>query len=163
MAVAESVDDAAVDQGFRYRGNGIGNLSAKAYPSDAFAQAGGGCELPEAFHEGVDAPVVRSRVEAGEFDRAAYAIAAFVASCCDLRFKAFRHRLQAAGKPLKVAITSCARKLLTILNTMVRLERGLIVAKGRAKLRNEVHEFLAGEAPELSPRIRILVADLVEE
>jgi transposase len=43
------------------------------------------------------------------------------------------------------------------------LERGLIVAKGRVKLRNEVEEFLAGVAPELSPRIRILVADLVEE
>jgi transposase len=43
------------------------------------------------------------------------------------------------------------------------LERGLIVAKGRAKLRDEVEGFLAGAAPELSPRIRILVADLVEE
>jgi transposase len=43
------------------------------------------------------------------------------------------------------------------------LERGLIVAKGRAKLRNEVEGFLAGAAAELSPRIRILVADLVEE
>ncbi len=43
------------------------------------------------------------------------------------------------------------------------LERGLIVAKGRAKLRNEVEEFLNGAAPELSPRIRVLVTDLVEE
>jgi transposase len=43
------------------------------------------------------------------------------------------------------------------------LERGLIVAKGRAKLRDEVEGFFAGAAPELSPRIRILVADLVEE
>jgi transposase len=43
------------------------------------------------------------------------------------------------------------------------LERGLIVAKGRAKLRNEVEEFLADAAPELSPRIRTLVAELVEE
>ena len=43
------------------------------------------------------------------------------------------------------------------------LERGLIVAKGRAKLRSEVDEFLAGAAPELSPRIRILVVDLIEE
>ena len=34
--------------------------------------------------------------------------------------KAFRARLQAAGKPVKVAITACARKLLTILNAMVR-------------------------------------------
>jgi len=43
------------------------------------------------------------------------------------------------------------------------LERGLIVAKGCAKLRSEVDEFLAGAAPELSTRIRVLVADLVEE
>lgn len=43
------------------------------------------------------------------------------------------------------------------------LERGLVVAKGRAKLRQEVGEFLAGAALGLSPRIRVLVADLVEE
>ncbi|PZQ45338.1 MAG: IS110 family transposase, partial [Rhodovulum sulfidophilum] len=43
------------------------------------------------------------------------------------------------------------------------LERGLIVAKGRAKLRSEVDEFLAGAVPGLSARIRILVGDLVEE
>jgi transposase len=43
------------------------------------------------------------------------------------------------------------------------LERGLVVAKGRAKLRNGVEGFLAGAAAELSPRIKILVADLVEE
>ncbi|TPE47336.1 IS110 family transposase [Amaricoccus solimangrovi] len=54
-----------------------------------------------------------------EVRRALY-LAAFVASCRDPRFKAFRHRLQAAGKPFKVAITACARKLLTILNAMVR-------------------------------------------
>ena len=43
------------------------------------------------------------------------------------------------------------------------LERGLVVAKGRAKLRNEVGVILEGMSAELSPRIRILVADLVEE
>lgn len=47
-------------------------------------------------------------------------LAAFVASNRDPRFKAFRQRLQAAGKPTKVALTACARKLLTILNAMVR-------------------------------------------
>lgn len=52
--------------------------------------------------------------------RRALYIAAFVASCRDPRFKAFRQRLQAAGKPMKVALTACARKLLTILNAMVR-------------------------------------------
>lgn len=47
-------------------------------------------------------------------------IAAFIASRHDLRFKAFRQRLEEAAKPLKLAITACARKLLTILNAMFR-------------------------------------------
>ena len=34
--------------------------------------------------------------------------------------RAFHHRLIAAGKAKKVAITACMRKLLTILNAMVR-------------------------------------------
>ena len=34
--------------------------------------------------------------------------------------KAFYQRLRAAGKPAKVALVACMRKLLTILNTMVR-------------------------------------------
>ncbi|MBA4324047.1 MAG: IS110 family transposase, partial [Rhodobacter sp.] len=29
-------------------------------------------------------------------------------------------RLEAAGKPVKLALTACARKLLTILNAMIR-------------------------------------------
>jgi transposase len=33
---------------------------------------------------------------------------------------AFAERLKAAGKPFKVVITACMRKLLTILNTMLR-------------------------------------------
>jgi len=52
--------------------------------------------------------------------RRALYLAAFVASRCDPRLKAFRQRLQAAGKPVKLAITACARKLLTILNAMAR-------------------------------------------
>ena len=47
-------------------------------------------------------------------------IAAFIASRYDPTIGAFRKRLQDAGKPVKVAITACARKLLTILNAMVR-------------------------------------------
>jgi transposase len=54
-----------------------------------------------------------------EVRRALY-IAAFVASRHDPVFKAFRTRLTDAGKPLKVALTACARKLLTILNAMIR-------------------------------------------
>jgi transposase len=34
--------------------------------------------------------------------------------------KAFYERLQAAGKAVKVALTACMRKLLTILNAMVK-------------------------------------------
>ncbi len=45
-------------------------------------------------------------------------LAAFIASRYDPALKAFRKRLQDAGKPTKVAITACARKLLTILNAM---------------------------------------------
>jgi len=35
----------------------------------------------------------------------------------------FHDRLRAAGKPFKVAATACMRKLLTILNAMVRQNR----------------------------------------
>ena len=37
--------------------------------------------------------------------------------------KAFYERLLAAGKEKKVALTSCMRKLLTILNAMIRDQR----------------------------------------
>jgi transposase len=47
----------------------------------------------------------------------------FIASRRDPTLKAFRHRLQDAGKPAKLAITACARKLLTILNAMFRHNR----------------------------------------
>jgi transposase len=52
--------------------------------------------------------------------RRALYLAGFVASRYDPVLKAFRHRLQDAGKPTKVALTACARKLLTILNAMMR-------------------------------------------
>lgn len=55
-----------------------------------------------------------------ETARRALYIAAFIASRYDPAIKAFRKRLQAAGKPVKVAIVACARKLLTILNAMTR-------------------------------------------
>lgn len=47
-------------------------------------------------------------------------IAALVASRYDARLKAMRDSMQAAGKPAKVAILAVARKLLTILNAMIR-------------------------------------------
>lgn len=63
----------------------------------------------------------KRRIWGGRADlRRALYIAAFVASRYDPTLKAFRQRLEAAGKPVKLAITACARKLLTILNAMVR-------------------------------------------
>ena len=50
--------------------------------------------------------------------------ALFMATLCGRRWnpalKAFCERLKAAGKPTKVALIACGRKLLTILNAMVR-------------------------------------------
>jgi len=54
-----------------------------------------------------------------EVRRALYA-AAFIASRCDPGLKAYRQKLDAAGKPFKVAIVACARRLLTQINAMIR-------------------------------------------
>lgn len=63
----------------------------------------------------------KRRIWGGRADlRRALYIAAFIASRYDPTLKAFRKRLQDAGKPFKLAITACARKLLTILNAMFR-------------------------------------------
>jgi transposase len=52
--------------------------------------------------------------------RAALYMAALVASRKNPLIRAFYTRLCAAGKPKKVALTACMRKLLTILNAMVK-------------------------------------------
>jgi transposase len=52
--------------------------------------------------------------------RAALSMAALVASRCNPVIRAFDQRLCAAGKAKKVALTACMRKLLTILNAMVK-------------------------------------------
>jgi transposase len=52
--------------------------------------------------------------------RTALYMAAFVARTRNPVIKAFADRLAAAGKPFKVVVTACMRKLLTILNVMVR-------------------------------------------
>ena len=63
----------------------------------------------------------KRRIWGGRPDvRRALYIAAFIASRCDPAIKAFRKRLQDAGKPIKLVLTACARKLLTILNAMLR-------------------------------------------
>jgi len=50
-------------------------------------------------------------------------MAAVVASLCHPMIRAFYHRLCAAGKAKKVALTACMRKLLTILNAILRTRR----------------------------------------
>lgn len=55
--------------------------------------------------------------------RAALYMAALVASRHNPVIRAFYERLLAAGKPKKVALTACMRKLLTILNAIVRTGR----------------------------------------
>ena len=56
--------------------------------------------------------------------RASVRTALFMAALCGRRWnptlQVFYDRLKAAGKPTKVAVIACARKLLTILNAMVR-------------------------------------------
>ncbi len=50
-------------------------------------------------------------------------LAGFIASRYDPALRAFRRKLQEAGKPVKLAIVACARKLLTVLNAMLRDQR----------------------------------------
>jgi transposase len=54
--------------------------------------------------------------------RAALYMAALVASRRNPVILRFYQRLVAAGKPPKLALTACMRKLLTILNVMVKSE-----------------------------------------
>lgn len=55
--------------------------------------------------------------------RAAIYMAALVASRRNDVLRAFYQRLLAAGKPKKLALVACMRKLLTILNTMLRTQQ----------------------------------------
>jgi transposase len=52
--------------------------------------------------------------------RTALYLAAFCGRRWNPQLQVFYERLIAAGKPKKVALIACARKLLTILNAMVR-------------------------------------------
>jgi len=63
----------------------------------------------------------RRSVHGGRIDvRCALYIAAVSATVCNPVIKVFYDRLRASGKGGKVAVTACARKLLVILNAMVR-------------------------------------------
>lgn len=55
--------------------------------------------------------------------RTALYMAALVASRYNPVLRALYQRLLAAGKPKKLALTACIRKLLTILNAMVKTGR----------------------------------------
>ena len=52
--------------------------------------------------------------------RAALYMAALVASRCNPEIKALYQRLRAAGKPSKLALTACMRKLLIVCNAVLR-------------------------------------------
>lgn len=52
--------------------------------------------------------------------RAVLYMAALVASRCNPKIREFHRRLRAAGKAPKVALVACMRKLLTILNAMIK-------------------------------------------
>jgi len=56
----------------------------------------------------------------GECARGVLYMAALVATKRNAIIRAFYQRLLTAGKPKKLALVACMRKLLTILNTMVR-------------------------------------------
>ena len=55
--------------------------------------------------------------------RAVLYMAALTATRCNAVIRAFYERLLLAGKPKKVALTACMRKLLTILNAIVKHQR----------------------------------------
>ena len=52
--------------------------------------------------------------------RAKLYMAAWVATRCNTVIKPFYEHLIAAGKPRKVALVACMRKLLTVLNALIR-------------------------------------------
>jgi transposase len=54
--------------------------------------------------------------------RAVLYMAALVATKRNAVIRTFYQRLLAAGKPKKLALVACMRKLLTILNTIVRTQ-----------------------------------------
>jgi transposase len=49
-------------------------------------------------------------------------MATIAAIRCNPAIQAFHRRLKDAGKPAKVAITACMRKLLTILNAIAKAQ-----------------------------------------
>jgi transposase len=60
--------------------------------------------------------------------RAVLCMGALAATRANPVIRGFYDRLQAAGKPAKVALTACMRKLLTILNAIIRHDTRLRLA-----------------------------------
>jgi transposase len=61
-----------------------------------------------------------NRRRPGAGHRTALYMAALVASCADPVIAAYYQKLRAAGKAAKQALTACVRKLLVILNAILR-------------------------------------------
>jgi transposase len=66
--------------------------------------------------------------------RAVLYMAALVATKRNVVISAFYQRLLSAGKPKKLALVACMRKLLTILNTMARTGERWVVAHSTTAL-----------------------------
>src|SRR5512134_3894755 len=82
-----------------------------------------------------------------------------------MRFVAVKSQAQSDLQSLHRARERLIGERTALVNQLraLLLERGIIVAQGRSRLENDVREFLGGEAAALSPRIRALVEDLLEE
>jgi transposase len=61
--------------------------------------------------------------------RAVLYMAAITAKRCNAKIRAFAQRLELSGKPFKVVITACMRKLLIMLNTMLHNNQRWITSK----------------------------------
>ncbi len=66
----------------------------------------------------------RRTIQGGRAEvRATLYMATVAAIRCNPAIRAFHQRLTAAGKPAKLAITACMRKLLTLLNAILKSAR----------------------------------------
>lgn len=64
------------------------------------------------------------KIRGGRHDfRRGFYMAAFAAKCCNPLISAEYRRLREGGKPFKVAMVACMRKLLVLLNTLVKEDR----------------------------------------
>jgi transposase len=97
-------------------------------------------------------------------DRDAEAIAE-AATRPTMRFVPIKSQAQSDLQSLHRARERLVGERTALLNYLraLLLERGVVVAQGRKRLEEEVRELLGGEAAALSPRVRALVGDLLED